>query len=974
MSGLVVNTQSLPRKPDAGAASTGADRWVEAASQSGQVEIVEAILSAETYRRLLDGVFGHSPFLTRCLVLETSCACLVFEQGPRAAFDWTLAELANETDLTSEASLSQGLRIARRRVALTVALADIAGAWSLDDVVRVLSEFADRAIGLTVDFLLKTGADEGAFRLADGETPSNGSGFVVLGMGKLGAYELNYSSDIDLILLFDDERIDTDRPDRLGTVFVRLARRLTRLLEEPTRDGYVFRTDLRLRPDPASTPLAVSLRAAETYYESAGQNWERAALIKARPVAGDQDSGRSFLYYLRPFIWRKNLDFAAIADIHSIKRQINAHRGGQEVAIRGHDVKLGRGGIREIEFFAQTQQLIWGGRDRRVRVSATRDALAALESAGQIDEETRDDLVGAYEFLRRVEHRLQMINDQQTHKLPNDDAGLERIAAFLGVESRGLFEEQLLHHLRNVQRHYAQLFEEAPSLSGPGNLVFTGSDDDPETLKTLAGLGYEDTRSVATVVRGWHHGRYRAMRSARARELLTELMPTVLTAFAQTADPKSALIRFDEFLARLPAGVQVFSLFHANPGLVDLIAEIMGSAPRLARTLSRNPGLLDAVLDHDFFDPLSERSALIADLEDRVANAEHFELALDLCRRWTKDHVFQIGVQILRNRIDPVQSGEALSNIADTNIVVLQPRVESEFEQQHGGFPGGGMTVVGMGKLGSNEMTVTSDLDLIFIYDAAGADLSDGPKPLAPSHYYARLAQRLLNALTVPTAEGPLYEVDMRLRPSGKKGPIASSLEAFHTYQRDQSWTWEQMALTRARPVSGPAPLQARVQEIIKETLVRRRTLGELQTQVVDMRDRIAREHPGESIWDVKYVRGGMIDIEFITQFLQLAYASEDASILSTQTPTALANAATIGRLERDRSKTLIGAFKDLQKVQNLLRVTLDTGFDPKQAPQALKQALAAAVEVVDFKDVEAKLHVHAEAVRNAFREIVGGS
>ncbi|MEK7819610.1 MAG: bifunctional [glutamine synthetase] adenylyltransferase/[glutamine synthetase]-adenylyl-L-tyrosine phosphorylase, partial [Pseudomonadota bacterium] len=595
-----------------------------------------------------------------------------------------------------------------------------------------------------------------------------------------------------------------------------------------TADGYVFRTDLRLRPDPGATPLALSTLAAETYYESLGQNWERAAMIKARAVAGDAEAGAAFLARLRPFVWRKHLDFAAIQDIHSIKRQINARRGGATIAVAGHNIKLGRGGIREIEFFVQTQQLIRGGREPRLRTSATLEGLEQLAALGLIETEAAAELKAAYEFLRRVEHRLQMTADEQTQTLPEGEDGLRALALFLGFADAAAFAAELVGHLRAVETRYARLFEDQPTLAAgdgvAGNLVFTGVEADPETLKTLAGLGFRHTEMVHAAVRGWHHGRYRAMRSTRAREMLTELMPALLGALARTPDPDAAFLRFDAFLARLPSGIQIFSLLQSNPHLLALLAEIMGGAPRLAEHLSQRPAVIDAMVAPGFLDTPPDAAELAAELERHLAPIRHIEEALDVSRRWAHDRQFQIGAQLLRGLIAPAPAAAVLSDIAQVAINALFPRIEADFALQHGRFGGETLAVVAMGKLGGREMTPSSDLDLIFIYEVpAGMDASDGAKPLPPSQYFARLSQRLINSLTALTAEGRLYEVDMRLRPSGNKGPLAVALDGFVRYQEEEAWTWEHMALARARAVAGPAGLRDRVTQAIRRVLARPR-------------------------------------------------------------------------------------------------------------------------------------------------------
>ncbi len=802
--------------------------------------------------------------------------------------------------------------------------------------------------------------------------PSAAAGSSSSAWASSAAHELNYSSDIDLVLFYDPARARVTAREGVQPFFSRLARELVRLLEERTGDGYVFRTDLRLRPDPASTAPAMSVAAAMAYYESVGQNWERAALIKARPVAGDRAAGRRFLRELRPFLWRKNLDFAAIQDIHSIKRQINAYRGGGRIAVEGHDIKIGRGGIREIEFFAQTQQLIWGGRMPQLRVRATCEALRRLAAAGRIDPATAAALIEDYRFLRRVEHRLQMVDDAQTHRLPSDRDGIARLALFLGYPGSDPFVADLTAHLGSVERHYAELFEQAPSLSGPGNLVFTGAEDDPETLTTLSGLGFADPPAVGALVRSWHHGRMRATRSQRVREILTELVPELLRIFGASPHPDEALRRFDQFLSHLPAGVQLFSLFQANPGLLSLVAEVMAGAPRLAEQLAQRPALLDAVLTQGFFAPPPDRAGLAADLAVVLVGAGEFADTLDLLRRWAGERRFQVGVQLLRCTLDGEAAGKALADIAESALAALVPAVEAEFARRHGRVPGGELAVIGMGRLGSREMTLASDLDLILIYDAPpGVEASDGPQPLPVSAYYARLSQRLIGAITAPTAEGSLYPVDMRLRPSGAAGPIASSLESFDRYQRQSAWTWEHMALTRARPVAGDPALSRRVGETIEAVLRSPRDPRRLVADVADMRRRIANENPHPSPWDLKNRRGGLIDLEFIVQYLILREAASSPQVLRRATAEALQALGRAGVLPPQAEHELGDALALLRHVQALLTLIGESGSRQDAFPEPDAATLARCAGAIDFARLDADITAAAARVASWFERLI---
>ena len=969
----------LPKASDPDRARRGIERWLETAARhdvDGTTNSFARALADDVGgRALLEAIFGNSPFLGHCLLSEIGFGRILIEQGPDLVLADLLSRLGDDLDREGDTvALMRALRRARRKVALAVALADISGSWELDQVTGTLSAFAERAVRMAVRHLLRGAAADGDLRLATPEDPEAGSGYILIAMGKLGARELNYSSDIDLIALFDRDRVVYTGKRTVEHCFIRMTRRLVALLQDRTEEGYVFRVDLRLRPDPGSTPAAMSVVAAETYYESMGQNWERAAMIKARPLAGDRDAGARFLAHLRPYVWRKNLDFAAIRDVHSIKRQIHAHKGHQAIAVGGHDIKLGRGGIREIEFFAQTQQLIWGGRMPELRVADTVGALAALAHTGRIGPTVADTLSQSYRFLRRIEHRLQMIDDHQTQTLPPEGPELDSLAGFAGYPDAAAFHDDLTTHLRRVEAIYADLFEEQPELSGPGNLVFTGSDADPETVRTLERMGFGDGTAISATIRAWHHGRYRATRSTRARELLTELMPTLLQALARTAHADTAFAKFDEFLRNLPAGVPLFSMIYANPGLLDLLAEILGGAPRLAEQLSRRPHLLEAVLAPGFFERPPPVATLATEIGRVLDRAETYEDALDISRRWVNDRRFQVGCGILTHALDATVAGSALSDIADTALAALHPHVLADLARRHGCVPGPGLAIVALGKLGGREMTVTSDLDLIFVYEVEpGIEVSDGAKALAPAHYFARAAQRLINAYTAPTAEGSLYEVDMRLRPSGNAGPIASNLEGFLRYQEGDAWTWEHMALTRARVVVAEPGFGRRVEAAIRHVLARPRDGAKLLRDVVAMRRRMEQHHKQSSIWDVKHAPGGLVDIEFVAQYLMLRHAHARPDVLQANTAAALGRLAAAGVLAPTDAEALIEALLLWCNLQGLLRLTTGGGLDdPDAVPEALKRRLAEAGQAIDFAELQRKMVAAAERARGCWERIVG--
>jgi len=965
-------------------------------------EIASVLSSDGAAREFLLAALALSPFLREtaltdpeslALAVSLPAPHLVAKTIEEARSCWRSADgsLASETDLMRE------LRRAKRRVSLTLALHDLARLTDARHTTAALSDLADAALGAAFDQLLRAGHESGKLALPDPDNPSQDSGLVVLGMGKHGARELNYSSDIDIVVFFDpDAGVVCDR-DEATEVFARMVRRLVRIMQERTGDGYVFRTDLRLRPDPGSTPLAFPLDAAMNYYESRGQNWERAAYIKARPVAGDEAAGERFLKELVPFVFRKYLDFAAISDIHSIKRQIHAHRGFGEIAVKGHNVKLGRGGIREIEFFVQTQQLIAGGRMPRLRLRRTDEMLVALARARWIDTSTARTLAESYWYLRDVEHRIQMVRDEQSHTLPESEAELARIALMMGDADTASFGKTYVAVLARVEQCYADLFEKEQGLSdGVGNLVFTGDDDDPGTLKTLADLGFERPSDIARIIRTWHYGRYRATQSVEARERLTELTPELLRVFGATKRADEALIRFDAFISGLPAGIQLFSLIGSNPGLLSLMVTIMAAAPRLADIIAHKPHVFDGMLDPGLMAELPTRDYLSERLEAFLEGASAYEEILDRLRIVALEQKFLIGVRLLTGAISPERAARSFSHLADLIIGAALEAVRQGMEEAHGQVSGGRVAVLGMGKLGSYELTAGSDVDIILLYDHdPEADESDGLKPLDPVRYYTRMTQRLVAALSAPTAEGILYEVDLRLRPSGNKGPVATSIRAFSKYQAEEAWTWEHMALTRARAVAGDESLRVEARNLIDEVLARPRDEAKLLGDLKEMRDLIEQEKPPRDIWDVKLIPGGLIDIEFIAQYLSLmarakgwlpapeddgadgllAGADPERTVSDTGQNECTSTDATLKALGDDMlgeeaTESLRHALGLWSGHAQIVRLCTEGDFAPKEAPAGLLDLVTRAGEAPDLASLEADFKATSKRIRALFKKI----
>lgn len=859
------------------------------------------------------------------------------------------------------------LRELKADLHLLTALCDLGGVWDLDEVTGALTRFADAVLHAALAQAVRQEVDRGALRhVGDGED-GPAPGLFCVAMGKHGAFELNYSSDIDFSIFYAPEKLPVAEGHEPQAVAVRIANHLGRVLQERTGDGYVFRIDLRLRPDPSSTPPAMPVDAAMDYYESVGQNWERAAHIKARIAAGDLKEGAAFLEGLQPFIWRRNLDFAAIADIHSIKRQIHTYKVDDRLTAKGADLKLGRGGIREIEFFVQTQQLILGGRQPDLRGPRTLDAMLALATAGHVTLEDAGWLSKAYQDLRALEHRAQMIADDQTHKLPESDAERKKVAALWGHDNLRTFDAAVGKILKGVNQRYGRLFAGEEELSSRfGSLVFTGVDDDPETLATLKRMGFSSPERVAATIRGWHHGHIAATRTERSRELFTRLAPRLLDAANATGAPDQAFNRFADFFASLSSGVQIQSLFLAQPRLFELIVEVMAFAPRLATTMAKRPTALDALLDPSFFGPIETPAVAPWDPAD-------FEGAMDAARRLFRDQSFRIGVRVMSGSADARDIGRAFAELADLIIGGLAPAALAETERLGGAFPGQA-AVIALGKAGSREMTAKSDLDLMTLYASDGPAAHSAIKEWSADTFYARFTQRMTSALSAPTGEGTLYEVDLKLRPSGTKGPVAVSFGAFEDYYEREAETWELLALTRARVVWASSPaFKARAEGAIEAALRRPREWKKTAADVIEMRELMERERPGKGDWDLKLEPGGLVDIEFAAQFLQLAHAAGGGP-LRQNTGEALSALREAGLADDGALARLEAAWRLEQDLSQLIKVALEDGLDVEAEPRAFKTLLARAGHVSQFKSLKPKLAKAKAEARAAYEAIVKAS
>lgn len=787
----------------------------------------------------------HAPFLCRALDRLPDIEALL------AAGEVEAALAAAHGAGNGEADVGVALRRERLALSLALAIGDLAGALPLKRVMDELSGFADRALDDAIT--------AGIRRRAPDAEPT---GFSAIALGKHGAGELNYSSDIDPILLYDPEYLPRRERDEPGEAAQRVARAVVDLLSTRTDEGYVFRVDLRLRPASEVSPLALPFEAAITHYESSALAWERAAFIRARASSGDIGAGQAFLDTIRPFVWRRSLDFGAIAEIGRLTTRIRTHYAGGQAIGPGYDLKRGRGGIREVEFFAQTHQLIHGGRNPALRLRGTRASLDALAAAGIIPAEDAQVLGQSYDRLRTLEHRLQMVADQQTHSLPADAAALESVALLDGLSGAGA----LIDELATISEAVGARFDTLIATYAPTGAVPV--DARPLAVE-LAEMGFDKPEALAVRVEAWEGGQFRALRSAEARTAFGHMRPRLLKALAEAPDPDRAVLRWEQLLAGLPSAINVFRLLDARPGLLAVVMRVLAHAPALADELARRSDLIDTLIDRSAFD-LPGTVAQISTELARGEEGDDYQRLLDTVRLRVGEMRFALGVQLIEGQHDPLAIAAALSRVAEAAITVLGRAAIAEFALTHGVVPDSRLVILGLGRLGGASLTHASDLDLVFLFSGDHMRESNGRRPLGGTMYYNRLAQRVIAALSVPTAAGALYEVDTRLRPSGTQGPIAVSLESFARYQREDAWTWEHMALCRARPLFGSDADRQELAAIIDATLNTPRDPGKLRDAVLDMRGEMAKHKPPKGPLDVKLARGGLVDLEFILHYLQL--------------------------------------------------------------------------------------------------------
>jgi glutamate-ammonia-ligase adenylyltransferase len=868
---------------------------------------------------LLPRLLRASPFATAVLLrqrdwAESALRAGEFEQAPAQPAAARLAGLLHGA--ADERALSRGLRVFRNRELARIALRDVAGWAGLDETLGALSDLADASCAAALDFAA------GVLRARHG-TPRDEEGAearpIVLGMGKLGGRELNFSSDIDLIFAFTANG-DTDGARGISNseFFARLAQETGRLLSARTEDGFVFRVDTLLRPFGSVGAPALSMGAMELYYQEHGREWERYALVKARPVAGDLAAGRALLDSLRPFVYRRYLDFGALGALRELKALIDqdAHKRGAE-----DNLKLGPGGIRELEFIVQLFQLIRGGQDARLRDSRLRPVLHYLGQAGHLPRDTAAALDQAYVFLRRCENAVQFYADEQTHRLPQAQEAREALCAALDLPGWAELTTALEAIRCRVRAEFERLFVQpagsaarTPSALGEGLWLAEMA----EFESALRAIGYGDAaREAAAAIKDLRQSRLvRTLGDAARQRLQVVLEGLIHEALAQP-DPAVALPRTLGVLAVIAGRSTYLALLGESAAARRQLLKLCGASPWITALLAQTPALLDALLDPRLASEAPLREELREELAQRAAGvpAAEMETVLDLLRRYRQEMTLRIAAADLSGALPLVQVSDRLTWLAEAIVARTLEYAREQLQSQLGLPPGegDGLALIAYGKFGSIELGYGSDLDLVFVYQAQDPDAptTGGARSVAASEYFVRLAQRVVQLLSVQTVAGRAYEIDLELRPSGNSGLVVIALSGFARYQRENAWTWEHQALLRARTVAGGAALCAAVEAVRREVLMRPREAAQLRGEVVEMRARMRANLEKREVgrWDVKQGGGGLIDAEFITQYLCLCHAAEHASLVEyTDNWRQLEALATAGLVAAQQKDALLAA------------------------------------------------------------------
>lgn len=874
----------------------------------------------------------HSPFLTARRDSDPDVADAFLVGG---------AEEAAELALQVKAGLPVAVQLRRQRMRLMLALAlgDLSGEFDMVEVTARLSRFADNACDAAL-------AD--AMRHVTGVEGTEG--VALLALGKHGGREVNYSSDIDPIIIHDLDRLPPHARRSPQQVADRIVRGFVERMQTRTADGFVFRVDLRLRPTAEVSPPSIPIAGAIAHYEGAALPWERAAFVRARAAAGDIRLGQQFLAEIAPFVWRRSLDFGARGELASLAARIRTAAGDRETAAPGGDLKRGRGGIREVEFFVQSHQLIHGGRLRTLRSPNLLTALAALGDEALVDRSTVTQMGSDYRDLRTLEHRLQMIDDRQTHALPDDRESLDRVAWLHGMTDGQALLDSLAPVVDRVAGVFAELHPDTP----------TGLPADPARLAArLSSFG--DGEAAARTIAGWRVGSAPALRSAAAQDALEAALPALVDGLATADAPLLALHRLDDVVRRVPSAINLFRLLQANPPIARLLAETMAASPTLADRLADRPQLLDRLLDASALDPLPAAQTLEADWWRDMAPLDQ-EPALDRLRDRVNEERFAIGVRLIAGVAKPAALSRELADVAEVATRLALRLTERDFAGRHGTVGDASLIVLALGRLGGRALTPASDLDLILLHDASAGARASGPGEHDATIYFNRLGQRVVAALSVPTAAGPLYDVDTRLRPSGAQGPLVPSVAAFRRYGLEEAWVWERMALCRARVIGGTTEGQARAADALAGVLTIREDATQIRSEAVAMRERMAASKPQRGPLDVKLMPGGLVDLEFIVHVEQLTSGFGMDPVLDD----AVAALVSAGRLDPD----CVAAARTLADTLFVLRLTAPGGELTMDAARRRTSIAAGRRDMAELNaDLRTARHVVVRQWRRTFGE-----
>ncbi|MDD2539412.1 MAG: bifunctional [glutamate--ammonia ligase]-adenylyl-L-tyrosine phosphorylase/[glutamate--ammonia-ligase] adenylyltransferase [Desulfuromonadaceae bacterium] len=909
---------------------------------------------AERKKRLAHYVMlcGSSPFLVNLMYKSPDIVCWLFlEDGidlSRSAEEMQAAVHGTVGELTDFTALQKALRSFKRSEIVRIAARDLCELAPLEEVMRELADLASSMLQVAYEVCRRCLIrDHGVPLLTEDTGEVREAEMTVIGMGKLGGRELNFSSDIDIIFFYESDRGETAGAENgpggrkggisLHVFFNKLGEMISRALSQVTEDGFVFRVDVGLRPEGKSGDMAISLRSAEIYYESWGQSWERTAMLKARPVAGSLAVGEQLLKTLQPFIYRKYLDYNLIEDMKLMKQKIDASLArSREGEI---NLKLGRGGIREIEFFIQALQLVYAGKNPKLRERNSLSALDTLLAAQLLGEDDHRKLKEAYRFLRSVEHRIQVVQERQTHNLPAKEEemlALARRSGYLRPTGLARFCEVLEEHRGNVSVIYGTLFhssdEKLEQEVHPHILFLLDPKADSDLVKDmLMEHHFEDVERAYDNLISLRRGPIKINLTERSRRLLQKITPLMIHEIFESPDPDLALTNLERFLAVVATRSSYYALLAENRHTIKLLVSLFGMSEFLSKILISHPELLDSLVARSGSTVIKTKETMLAELASLLERSDYFEDHLDILRRYRNEEFLRIGLNDIHGRLLQGEVTSQLSLLGEVCLATAFQLAVTELQrfgrpiwQREGHATEANLAIIAMGKLGGEELNYHSDLDIIFVYDHQGQ--TDGEKQITNHEYFAKLAQKIISILTLQTREGYVYKIDTRLRPSGNAGPLVTSLDSFLNYHRTEAQVWERQALTKARVVLGDDKLAGQLYDIIRHTIygtsIDNEGRQEIRRLRMRMENELAREKSGS--YNIKTGRGGMVDVEFAVQYLQLREGRRSPELRTPSTLIALKEIGTLGLLPNDSAQTLLSGYKFLRKLENRLRIIHD--------------------------------------------------